>query len=307
MTGAAGVMASPRPPAAALWWKALRAYSVPASIAPVLVGAAYAAASGADVTWWQLPLVLLAGMLLHIGTNLVNDAADFATGVDKPGAQGGSGVLTSGWLTARQVYVGGFIAFGLAAVVGLPVLLDRGWPLVAIGVAGALGGYAYTGPPFGLKYKALGEVWVFAFMGTLMVAGAAYALTGAFPPGVWAASVPVGFLVAAILTVNNQRDLGEDAKLPIRTLAILLGPNGARILGVGTIVGAYVSLPVLWLAGVVPSWALLALATAPLAVPPLRAVARGGDLAAGTVERTAMLHMFFGAAYAAGLALAAVL
>jgi 1,4-dihydroxy-2-naphthoate octaprenyltransferase len=86
-----------------------------------------------------------------------------------------------------------------------------------------------------------------------------------------------------------------------------LGPNGARILGVGTIVGAYVSLPVLWLVGVVPSWALLALATAPLAVPPLRAVARGGDLPPGTVERTAMLHMFFGAAYAAGLALAAVL
>jgi 1,4-dihydroxy-2-naphthoate polyprenyltransferase len=259
------------------------------------------------VTWWQLPLVLLAGMLLHVGTNLVNDAADFAKGVDTPGAQGGSGVLTSGWLTVRQVYVGGFVAFGLAAVVGLPVLLDRGLPLVAIGVAGALGGYAYTGPPFGLKYKALGEVWVFAFMGTLMVVGAAYALTGTFPPGVWAASVPVGFLVAAILTVNNQRDLAEDAKLPIRTLAILLGPHGARIISLGTIAGAYLSLPVLWLLGVVPPWALLALATLPLAVPPLRAVAQGGALPPGTVERTAMLHMFFGAAYAAGLALAAAL
>ena len=300
-------MVMERPGPAAMWWKALRAYSFPASIVPCLGGAAYAASAGAAVAWWMLPLVLLAGMLLHVGTNLVNDAADFDKGVDHEGAQGGSGVLVAGWVTARKVYAAAFVAFGLAAVAGLPLLLARGWPLLAIGVAGALGGYAYTGPPFGLKYKALGEIWVFLFMGTLMVAGSAYALCGSFPPGVWAASVPVGFLVAAILTVNNQRDIRDDAKLGIRTLATLFGLGGARIVSVSMIAGAYGSVPVLWLAGVVSPWAMLSWATLPLAVPPLRAVANDGaaPLAPGTVERTAMLHMFFGVAYAAGLAIAA--
>lgn len=296
-----------RPGAASLWWKALRAYSFPASIVPCLGGAAFAASAGAPVSWWMLPLVLLAGMLLHVGTNLVNDAADFTRGVDNPDAQGGSGVLVAGWVTARQVYLAAFVAFGLAAAAGLPVLLVRGWPLLAIGAAGALGGYAYTGPPFGLKYKALGEVWVFLFMGTLMVAGSAYALCGDFLPGIWAASVPIGFLVAAILTVNNQRDLRDDGKLGVRTLATLFGLGGAKVVSLATILGAYASVPALWLSGVVSPWAMLSWATLPLALPPLRAIAADGDrpLAPGTVERTAMLHMFFGAAYAAGLALAA--
>jgi 1,4-dihydroxy-2-naphthoate octaprenyltransferase len=307
--GAAIAGVEPRPPAAALWWRALRAYAFPASIVPCLVGAAFAAWTRAPVVWWQLPLVLLAGMLLHVGTNLVNDAADYRTGVDAPGAQGGSGVLVAGWVTVRQVYAAAFIAFGLAAVVGLPVLLARGWPLVAIGAAGAVGGYAYTGPPFGLKYKALGEIWVFLLMGTLMVAGTAYALCGAFPRAVWEASIPVGFLVAAILATNNQRDLPEDGKQPIRTLAILFGPAGAKAVSFGLIAGGYLAVPVLWLLGRVPVWSLLALATVPLAVPPVRGIlATRPDrpMPPGTVERVAALDMFFGAAYAAGFAVAAL-
>jgi 1,4-dihydroxy-2-naphthoate octaprenyltransferase len=307
--GEAMAAAAPRPPAVVLWWKALRAYAFPASIVPCLVGAAFAAWSGAPVAWWQLPLVLLAGMLLHVGTNLVNDAADFGKSVDAPGAQGGSGVLVAGWVTVRQVYAAAFIAFGLSAVVGLPVLLVRGWPLFAIGVAGAVGGYAYTGPPFGLKYKALGEIWVFAFMGVLMMAGSAYALSGTFPAAVWEASVPVGFLVAAILATNNQRDLNEDGQQRIRTLAILFGPAGAKAVSFGLILGGYLSVPVLWLVGRVPVWSLLVLATLPLAIPPVRGIlAARADrpMTPGTVERVAALDMFFGIAYAAGFVIASL-
>jgi 1,4-dihydroxy-2-naphthoate octaprenyltransferase len=153
-------------------------------------------------------------------------------------------------------------------------------------------------------------VWVFLMMGTLMVAGSAYGLAGAFPPGVWLASAPVGFLVAAILAANNQRDLDEDGQHRIRTLAILLGPTGAKAVTLALVAGAYVSVPALWLGGVVRWPALLALATAPLAWPVGRALAASGPgrpLADGVVERTAALHLAFGAAYALGLALSALL
>jgi 1,4-dihydroxy-2-naphthoate octaprenyltransferase len=313
-TGGADEAAAPgepgRPSAVAVWWRALRAYSFPASIVPCVVGAAFAATAGAPVRWAFLPLVLLAGVALHVGTNLVNDVADFTRGVDSGGAQGGSGVLQAGWLTPHRVWAGAFLAFGLAVLAGLPLLAARGWPLAVVGLVGGVGGYAYTGPPFGLKYRALGEVAVFLLMGTLMVAGSALALAGAFPPGVWAASIPVGFLVAAILAANNQRDREDDARHPMRTLAILLGPRGARAVTLALLAGAYVSVPVLWAARVLPSPALLALLTVPLAAPPAREVLRTGPehrMAPGTVERIAALHLFFGLTYAAGLGLAAAL
>jgi 1,4-dihydroxy-2-naphthoate polyprenyltransferase len=294
----------------ALWWRAVRAYSFPASVVPCLVGAAFAASSGERVDWPFLPLVILCGVALHVGTNLVNDAADFTRGVDGPGSLGGSGVLVAGRLTVRQVWVGAFAALVLAAVCGLPLLWARGWPLVLIGSAGALGGYAYTGPPLALKYRALGEVWVFVFMGVLMVAGSAFAVSGAFAPGLLPASVPVGFLVAAILAANNQRDRRDDALHRVHTLATLLGARGASAVTLLCLGGAYASLPVLVLARVV-AWPCLApLLTLPLAWPLARECAAGGaehDLAAGTVERVAALHLFFGLAYALGLGAAALL
>jgi 1,4-dihydroxy-2-naphthoate polyprenyltransferase len=301
--------AAPRPAPVVVWWRALRAYSFPASIVPCLVGAAYVAFAGAPVDWRFLPLVLLGGVALHVGTNLVNDAVDFTRGVDTPTALGGSGVLTAGWLGPRAVWAGALVAFGVAALAGVPLIVARGWPFALIGLAGAVGGYAYTGPPLALKYHALGEVWVFLLMGTLMVAGAGYALAGTLRPGLWLASLPVGFLVAAILAANNQRDLDGDRAQAVRTLATRFGPTGARVVTLTCIAGAYLSLAALWAAGRVPALALLGLLTAPLAVPLVRALLRDGPgrpLQPGTVERIAALHLFFGLAYALGLTLAAV-
>jgi 1,4-dihydroxy-2-naphthoate octaprenyltransferase len=292
-----------------VWWRALRAYSFPASVVPCLVGAAYVAFAGAPVDWRFLPLVLLGGVALHVGTNLVNDAVDFQRGVDTPDALGGSGVLTAGWLGARAVWRGALVAFAVAALAGVPLIVARGWPFALIGLVGAVGGYAYTGPPLALKYRALGEVWVFLLMGTLMVVGSGYALAGSLQPGLWLCSIPVGFLVAAILAANNQRDLAGDRAHAVRTLATLGGPTGARVVTLACVAGAYLSLVALWLAGRVPALALLGLLTVPLAVPLVRALQRDGPgrpLAPGTVERIAALHLFFGLAYALGLTLAAV-
>jgi 1,4-dihydroxy-2-naphthoate polyprenyltransferase len=303
------VETAPRPAPLVVWWRALRAYSFPASVVPCLVGAAFVAFAGVHVDWLCLPLVLLGGVALHVGTNLVNDAVDFQRGVDTPDALGGSGVLTAGWLSARAVWIGASCAFGVAALAGVPLIVMRGWPFALIGVVGALGGYAYTGPPLALKYRAFGEVWVFVLMGTLMVVGSGYALGATLQAGLWLCSIPVGFLVAAILAANNQRDLEGDRAHGVRTLATLFGPTGARVVTSGLIAGAYLSLVALWLARRVPALALLALLTVPLAVPLLRALGRDGPgrpLAPGTVERIAALHLFFGLTYALGLTLAAI-
>jgi 1,4-dihydroxy-2-naphthoate octaprenyltransferase len=300
---------APRPAPFVVWWRALRAYSFPASVVPCLVGAAYVAFGGAPVDWRFLPLVLLGGVALHIGTNLVNDAVDFQRGVDTPDALGGSGVLTAGWLGARAVWVGAGVAFAVAALAGVPLIVARGWPFALIGVVGAVGGYAYTGPPLALKYRALGEVWVFALMGTLMVVGSGYALTGTMPLRLWLSSIPVGFLVAAILAANNQRDLDGDRAHGVHTLATIFGPTGARVVTIVCVAGTYLSLVALWVARCVPALALLGLLTAPLAVPLVRALVRDGPgrpLAPGTVEKIAALHLFFGLAYALGLTLAAI-
>jgi 1,4-dihydroxy-2-naphthoate octaprenyltransferase len=300
---------APRPAGLAVWWRALRAYSFPASVVPCLVGVAYVAWAGAPVVWGYLPLVLLGGVALHVGTNLVNDAVDFQRGVDTPTALGGSGVLTAGWLSPRAVWYGALGALLVALLAAIPLIAARGWPLVAIGVVGALGGYAYTGPPLGLKYRALGEVAVFLLMGTMMVVGAAYAVAASLAPGVWLSSIPVGFLVAAILAVNNQRDLAGDRDQGVRTLATRFGWGGARAVSLGLLGSAYLSTGVLVALRVVPLAALLSWATAPLALPLVRALRADGPgrpLAAGTVERTAALHLFFGLAYALGLTLAAL-
>jgi len=303
------VVTAPRPASVVVWWRALRAYSFPASLVPCFVGAACVAFAGAPVDWRFLPLVLLGGVALHVGTNLVNDAVDFDRGVDTPDALGGSGVLTAGWLGARAVWLGAGVAFAVAALAAVPLILARGWPFALIGLVGALGGYAYTGPPLALKYRALGEVWVFALMGTLMVVGSGFALSGTLPARLWLSSIPVGFLVAAILAANNQRDIDGDRAHGVHTLATLLGPTGARVVTIGLVAGTYLSLLALWVARCVPALALLGLLTVPLAVPLVRALLRDGPgrpLAPGTVERIAALHLFFGLAYALGLTLAAV-
>ena len=307
MTSQAVAAVPPRPSALVVWWRALRAYSFPGSIVPVVVGALYAAAAHETVTWAYLPLAILVGVALHIGTNMVNDAADFSRGVDTAETKGGSGVLVRGWLSASKVYAGAVAAFVAAALLGLPILLARGWPLLTLGLIAIVGGYAYTGPPFSLKYRAVGDVLVFLLMGPLMVAGGALAVSGAFPRGIWAAGVPVGFLITAVLAANNQRDREDDGRRGVHTLATLLGPSGARAWTLFVMAMAYVTVVALVVGGVLSAWTLVTLATLPLAAPLLRQVGAKGELPMGIVERIAGLHLFFGLAYALGLILATAL
>ena len=191
----------------AKWIQAIRVFSLTASIIPVLVGAALAFALPVDADWRLFPLIFVAGVLYHAATNLINDYYDFRNCVDTADSRGGSRVIVDNILTPRQVLIAGRLMFAVGAALGLILVVIRGLPMLIIGVVGFLGGLFYTAKPVGYKYLALGDFGVFIFMGPMMVIGAFYALTGTYNNTILLVSLPVGFLVAAILSAKNLRDI----------------------------------------------------------------------------------------------------
>lgn len=216
-----------RPSGWRVWWWAARPATLPAAVAPVLVGSATAARAGS----FHLPAALAAlavAVLVQVGTNLSNDAHDFLHGADLKPRRGPLRVTAAGLLTPQQVLGGAWVSFGLACAAGLYLVWLRGWHLVPVGLACVAAGLAYTsGPRFG--YRGLGDLFVFVFFGLVAVAGTDYVQTGSLrPEAVWAA-VPVGLTCTSILVVNNLRDIPTDAEAGKRTLAVRLGPVGTRV------------------------------------------------------------------------------
>ncbi|MFH0882049.1 MAG: 1,4-dihydroxy-2-naphthoate octaprenyltransferase [bacterium] len=248
------------------WLMASRPFSFTASATPVLLGTALA--------FWQIGKIdvllfvaaILGGVFLHAGTNLISDFFDYIKGVDRVDTFGGSRVLVENQMHARDVLVGGFIAFGIATLIGVYLLIVRGWPIVMFGLAGIFGGYFYTGGPLSYKYRALGEFLVFTLMGPLMVWGAHFVQVGALEWAPVLISVPVGFLVAAILYANNLRDIEDDTSSGYHTQASLIGRKTARLVYAGMLISAYVVLAALVGFGKVPVWTLLVLLSIPAAL-----------------------------------------
>ncbi len=210
--------------------RALRAFSFPLSVLPVLIATA-AVRPVANWHWGILVVSALTVMLLHAMGNLLNDYFDFRSGVDRKveGDDGRPGrLLVRGELTPREV----FIEAMTCLLVGVPLAAYLIWMsgpgLLWFGLAAALALYAYTGPPFRLKYRALGEMLIFLVFGPLLTVGAAYAQTGGFEWLALVLSVPVGVVTTAVLLGNNIRDMEEDRAAGVRTLAHSMGARAAR-------------------------------------------------------------------------------
>ena len=301
-----------------LWSVAVRAFSFPASIVPVILGSAYAfydfrrVETSGSFSWYLFALALIAGMLYHIGCNLINDYYDYRHGLDREGAFGGSGVLVSNAMSPKEVLGGAVTTLALGSLVGLLLVwqlhlrgIAFGWPLVAIGVIGLIGSVWYTSGKASAKYNALGSPLVFLLMGPGMVLGAYIVQTGEFSLNALLASLPVGFLVAAILQANDTRDIVDDRSAGIHTVATLLGPSGARRYYSTLVFAPYISLVLLYVAGVLPVWCLGALITLPLALQLHGLFQKVRDekseLLHPTIENTAKLHMGFGLLMTIGL------
>lgn len=299
----AGTALTPGPPIWARWLAAARPATLPAAIAPVLVGTA-ASSAGHPFRPAVFAATVAAALLIQVGTNLANDVFDHERGADTAERLGPVRVTQSGLLTARQVRTATYLTFASAALIGLYLVSVGGWPILAIGVASIAAGFAYTGGPWPLGYHGLGDVFVFVFFGLAAVAGSYYLQAGDLDPMALAAAVPVGMTVTAILTVNNLRDIDTDRRTGKRTLAVRLGDRPTRWQYVALVLGAYAVLPGLIAAGA-SAWVGLAFLSLPLALALCRSVIRGceGRALNHVLKRTSQLHLAFGALVALGLLL----
>ena len=210
-----------------IWAMAARPRTLPAAIAPVLVGTALAGSEGSSgrspsARRWS------GSVFIQIGTNLSNDYSDARRGADTEERLGPVRVTAGGLVPPRKVLVATWLAFAIAVAAGAYLIALVGWELLAIGAASILAGVLYTGGPRPYGYEGLGELFVFGFFGVVAVTGSYYVQTEELTWLALALSVPVGLLAAAILVVNNIRDVDTDRRAGKRTLAVRLGRDRAR-------------------------------------------------------------------------------
>ena len=289
------------------WLTAVRAYSFPASVVPIALGTAVAFHETGRFDPGAFAVALVAGVLVHTGCNLLNDLYDFRRGVDRPDTFGGSGVLVAGTLSEGSIATGAWLCLGLATALGLLLVGRIGTPLVVLGSLGVGAAVLYTATPLAAKYHSLGEPLVFLSMGVGMTVGGYLVQTATWNATIVLASLPVAFLVTAILQANDARDLADDRASGIRTVSIALGPHGARAFFSALVAATYVSTALLVIAGIVPATALLSFLTLPIAVSlhrlAFRDSAERSESLRDSPERTAKLHLAFGALYTVGILL----
>lgn len=288
----------------AVWWHGARPRTLGASVAPVLVGIA---AAGRAVAW-RSAAALVVGVALQVGANFANDYHDGVRGVDVEGRLGPPRLVASGMASPRAVLAAALACIGVAGLAGLALALATTPWLVPIGAAAMGALWLYSGGPRPYAGLGLGELAVFVFFGLMATAGTAYVNAETVPAAAWWASVPMGLLIVAILEANNVRDIPTDAATGKRTLAVRIGSRAARRLYRGLVVGAYAAV----VAGVLveiaqpgrglPMWALLALASWPLAIRPMEAVGRAeGRELVPVLVATSALTLAFGCLLALGL------
>jgi len=300
------VTVAERPSAARIWLMAARPRTLPAAVAPVLVGTALAATEG---TFKPLTFLaaLIGALFIQVGTNLSNDYSDARRGADTEDRLGPVRVTAGGLVPPRQVLIATAAAFGVAVLAGTYLIATAGWELLAVGAASILAGVLYTGGPRPYGYEGLGEVFVFLFFGVVAVAGSYFAQTETLAWEALVLAVPVGLLASAILVVNNVRDLETDRRAGKRTLAVRLGRDRARGLYAAMVAVAFATAPLPWLLGsaAVSAWVLLSWLAAPLAVPVVRTVRTrtDGPSLNGALAGTGRLQLAFCVLLSAGLLL----
>ena len=285
-----------------IWIMAARVRTLPAAVAPVLVGTALSATER-DLRVGGFIAALIGAIFIQVGTNLSNDYSDARRGADAEDRLGPVRVTAGGLVPPRQVLVATYVSFGVAVLCGVYLVYLAGPILLAIGAASILAGVLYTGGPRPYGYEGLGEVFVFLFFGIVAVTGSYYVQAEQVTWEAFVLAVPVGLLASSILVVNNVRDLESDRRAGKRTLAVRLGRERARTLYGLMVYGAFVTAPAPWVAGALSAWLLLPLVLLPVAVGLVRLVRRhtDGPTLNRALARTGMLQLAFCVLLSAGL------
>ena len=288
-------MAGPR-----IWVEAARPRTLPAAVAPVVVGTA---AAGAFIAW-RFAAALLVALAVQVAVNYANDYFDGVRGVDTADRVGPRRAVASKLVTPEQMWLAIVVALAVAAGAGIALAAAAGWELLIVGALAFLAALGYSGGPRPYASAGMGEVFVFVFFGLVATVGSAYVQVERIPAVAVIAAVPIGLLASAILMVNNVRDIGTDRAAGKTTLAVRLGATRARSAYWLMVLGAYVFLGVLASVTRSPS-PLLAWASLPAIVPLVRTVnnnATSADLITA-LGATGRLELLYALLLAAGLAL----
>ncbi|WP_198264451.1 1,4-dihydroxy-2-naphthoate polyprenyltransferase [sulfur-oxidizing endosymbiont of Gigantopelta aegis] len=247
-----------------IWWLAIRPKTLSIALSPVLLGSALSWHSQAAFSLLTFIIILISALCIQIGTNLYNDAADFEKGADTPERLGPKRAAQQGWLNAGQIKRGALISFFMAFLAGIYLAYLGGMAIIILGLISILCGYAYTGGPKAIAYTPLGELFVIVFFGFAAVGGSFYLQSHTINYSVLILATGIGSMAAAILLVNNYRDLEGDRKVKKLTLVHYIGRPMARKLYV-----FMMSYPYLLLLVLLPQYPwtiLLALFSLPLAI-----------------------------------------
>jgi 1,4-dihydroxy-2-naphthoate octaprenyltransferase len=286
------------------WIMAARPRTLSLSMTPVAVGTALAWAADRQIHWAAVLAALLGSMFIQLGTNLHNDAVDSERGGDGPDRVGPPRVTASGLLSAGNVKRGAAGCFAVAAVMGLYLVAVGGWPILLLGMLSIVSGWVYTGGPLPIAYTPLGELFVVAFFGVGAVCGTYWLCTAYLGLAALEAGLALGLLTAAVLLVNNSRDVAADVRVGRRTLAIVAGPQGTAWIYAGLMLLPFALLPLIGRAlqhGHV--WpALLALPPALALIYRFTREPRGRGFNRMLIW-TVQIQMLFGLLLSAGLAL----
>jgi 1,4-dihydroxy-2-naphthoate polyprenyltransferase len=291
-----------------IWLMAARPRTLPAAIAPVLVGTAAAVQwYGSLPRWGAFFAALIGSIFIQIGTNLANDYSDAKRGADTADRLGPVRVTASGMVTPQRVMRATWIAFAVAVVCGIYLTVVAGWVILLIGILSIAAGVLYTGGPRPYGYAGFGEVFVFLFFGLVAVNGSYYVQLeelDALPLGL---SISIGFLATAIIVVNNVRDVETDRRAGKNTLAVQIGREAAvRLYGL-LVLGAFVVLPIALVAGEASMLPLIGLLAAPLALKPYRTLQerRDGPALNGVLAATGGVLAVFSILVTVGLLISA--
>lgn len=288
-----------------MWWHGARPRTLGAGLVPVVVGTAAAG----EIVWWRFVAALVVAAGLQVGVNLANDYFDGVKGVDTHERMGPPRLTATGAASPRAVFLAALVSVAVAGLAGLALALATEPLLILIvGTLAIAATFLYSGGPRPYAGLGLGEVMVFVFFGLAATCGTTFVMVETVTSDSWWAGAVMGLLAVAILEANNLRDIPTDAASGKRTLAVRIGDRATRALYGTLMTGAFITIVVGVLAGLVnegvglTQWGLFGLTAWPLVIRPLEVVrtATGRDLIPVLVG-TAATHAACGLLMAAGL------
>lgn len=282
---------------------AFRPKTLTAALVPCVAATALAMGTRQTYDSWVFVAALAAAFLIQIGTNLVNDAIDFSKGADTPERIGPKRITASGHLTAKQTLTIASIILGLAILIGVPLAMRGGWPIIVVGLISVAMAYSYTAGPFPLAYLGLGDLFVILFFGLVAVGGLYYLHAGYLDWNVFWLGLQIGLHATVLIAINNMRDHAGDAKAGKKTMAVRFGLKFSRF-EIGFLVLAPFYLNIWWFTQGKLFAVLLPLLTAPLAYRLVDGIYRTepGPVYNKYLGMAAGLHLAFGLLLSAGLA-----